>query len=151
VCQAARHLGMEFFAFSRSSEHQELARKLGASWAGRADEKPPRLVDRAIIFAPTGKSVLDALRHVRKGGTIAINAVYMDPVPEIDYNQLLFGEKTVRSVSNLTREDAKEFLELAPKIPIRSEVEIFEFNNLPNALLKLKQGKVKAAAVLKIS
>ena len=150
VCQVARHLGMEFFAFSRSREHQELARKLGASWAGSAEEKPPRPVDRAIIFAPIGKVLLDALKHLRRGGTVAINAVYMDAIPEIDYNRLLFGEKTIRSVSNLTRQDAKELLELAPKIPISTEVEIFEFKDLNAALLKLKQGKIIGAAVLKI-
>jgi propanol-preferring alcohol dehydrogenase len=114
------------------------------------DDDPPRPIDRAIVFAPSGKVALDALTLLRKGGTLAINAVYMDPIPEIDYNKLLFGEKTIRSVSNLTRQDAKEFLDLAPKIPINTEVEVFDFEDLPKALLLLKQGKIKGAAVLKI-
>jgi len=150
VVQTARYLGIEVFVFSRSKEHQELAKKLGASWAGTADQHPPRPLDRAIVFAPAGKVALDALRHLLKGGTVAINAVYMDNIPEIDYNRLLSGEKTIRSVTNLTRRDATEFLELAPKIPVRTEVEIFEFNDLPKALLLLKQGRIQGAAVLKI-
>jgi len=150
VCQIARYLGMKVYAFTRSREHQELARKLGASWAGTVNHRPPEPVDRAIIFAPAGRMVLDALRHLRPGGTLAINAVYLDPIPEMDYNRLLFGEKTIRSVSNTTRQDARELLELAPKIPIQSEIEIFEFQELPRALILLKQGKIKGAAVLKI-
>jgi len=150
VCQVARHLGVEVFAFSRGSHHQELARKLGAAWAGTTSEKPPRTVDRGIVFAPAGKVVLDALGHLRKGGTLALNAVYMDKIPELDFNRLLFGEKKLVSVSNLTRQDAREFLKLAPEIPVQTEVEIFEFNHLAQALLKLKQGKVNGAAVLKV-
>ena len=151
VTQIARHLGMEVYVFTRGKDHQGLAKKLGASWAGTAQDRPPKQIDSAIVFAPVGKVVLDALRHLRKGGTLAINAVYMDTIPEIDYNKLLFGEKTLRSVSNLTRQDAKEFLKLAPKIPIKTEVEIFDFEDLPKALLLLKQGKIKGAAVLKVS
>jgi len=150
VVQTARYLGIEVFVFSRSKEHQELAKKLGASWAGTADQHPPRPLDRAIVFAPAGKAALDALKHLRKGGTVAINAVYMDNIPEIDYNRLLSGEKTIRSVTNLTRRDAREFLELAPQIPVRTEIEIFEFQDLPKTLLLLKQGRIQGAAVLKI-
>lgn len=151
VCQIARHLGIEVYAFSRSKQHQDLAKSLGATWAGTIADSPPQKIDRAIIFAPVGRIVLDALKHLRQGGTLAINAVYMDPIPELDYNQLLFGEKTIRSVSNTTRQDAKELLELAPKIPLQTEIEIFEFNELPRALLLLKQAKIRASAVLKVS
>jgi len=151
VCQVARYLGVEVFAFSRGQDHQDLARKLGAAWAGAISETPPRAVDRGIVFAPSGKVVLDALRHLRRGGTLALNAVYMDNIPEMDYNRLLFGEKKLCSVSNLTRQDAKELLELAPKIPLKTEVEVFPFHALPKALLLLKQGKINGAAVLKVS
>ncbi len=151
VCQIARYLGIEVYAFSRSEAHQKLALKLGASWAGRAEESPPKKLDRAIIFAPAGAVLLSALRHLRPAGTVAINAVYMSPIPEMDYNQLLYGEKTIRSVSNLTREDAREFLELAPKVPIQAEIEVFEFDQAEQALFEVKQAKIQGAGVLKIS
>ncbi len=150
VCQIARYLGIEVYAFSRSEHHRQLALKLGASWAGSAKDNPPKKIDRAIIFAPAGQVLLDALRHLRPAGTIAINAVYMSPIPEMDYNQLLYGEKTIRSVSNLTKEDAKELLEIAPKVPIQSEIEVFEFEDALRALNLVKQAKIQGAGVLKI-
>lgn len=150
VCQIAQHLGIEVYAFSRSKEHQALAKRLGAVWAGTVADSPPEKINRAIMFAPVGRMVLDALKHLCPGGVLAINAVYLDQIPEMDYNKLLFGEKTIRSVSNTTRQDAVELLDMAPKIPLKTEIEVFEFSELPRALQILKQGKIRASAVLRV-
>jgi propanol-preferring alcohol dehydrogenase len=145
--QAARYWNCRVAVFTRSERHRQLARSLGAEWAGAAEEEPPRLLDRAIIFAPAGWLVPVALGHLRKGGTLAINAIHTSPIPQFDYN-LIYGERTVRSVANATHRDAVEFMKLAAQIPVRTEVTVFPLEEANTALGLLKEGKVNGAAVL---
>jgi alcohol dehydrogenase, propanol-preferring len=145
--QVARHWGCEVYVFTRSQEHRGLARALGASWTGGADEEPPESLDSAIIFAPVGNLVAEALRVLRRGGTIALAGIYMSPIPELDYHSI-YHEKGIRSVANSTRQDARELLELAREIPIRTEVETFALGQANEALLRLKQSRIRGAGVL---
>jgi propanol-preferring alcohol dehydrogenase len=147
--QVARHLGCEVFVVTRSSEEQDRARRLGASWAGGDDERPPVALDGAITFAPVGDVVVAALRSVRPAGTVAINAIHLDRVPEFDYD-LLWRERVVRSVANYTRADAREFLRLAAEIPIETGIEVFELDRANDALQRLKDGRLGGTAVLAI-
>jgi len=149
VIQLARHWNCTISVFTRSPEHRALAESLGAAWVGGAEQKPPRPLDRAILFAPTGGLVPLALGHLRKAGTLAINAIHMSPIPEWDYN-LLYGERTVRSVANATRQDAKEFMQLAAQIPVKTEVQAFPLEEANRVLLMLKRSEIKGAAVLVI-
>lgn len=151
VIQIARHWGCEVYVFTRGEEHQELARKLGAAWAGTAEGKPPAKLQSAIIFAPAGKLVLDALRVLEKGGTLALAGIYMTPVPQMDYREHLYFEKTIRSVANSTRKDAEDLLSLAGEIPVNTEVQTFALGEANRALLLLKQGKIQGAGVLRVS
>jgi alcohol dehydrogenase, propanol-preferring len=145
--QVARHWGCEVYAFSRGEEHRQLALKLGAVWAGGAEDEPPEELDAAITFAPAGRLALAALAKLRKGGTLAINAIHMSPIPEMNY-ELLYGERTLRSVTNLTRQDAREFLEVAAEIPVEAAVEVFAMQEANEALRRLKEGEIEGAAVL---
>ena len=145
--QVARHWGCKVYAFSRGEEHRQLALKLGAVWAGEAQDDPPEELDAAITFAPAGWMVPAALAKLRKGGTLAINAIHMSPIPEMNYD-LLYGERTVRSVTNLTRQDAREFLEVTAEIPVEVDVETFPLREANNALRRLKEGQIEGAAVL---
>ena len=145
--QIARHWECEVYVFTRSEEHLKLARELGAAWAGRAEETPPKLIDRAIIFAPIGDLVIDALRVMRKGGTVAHAGVYSTPIPQIDYN-LLYHERTIRSVANSTRQDAEDLLKVAAEIPVQTQVETFPLRDANRALQLLKQSKIRGGAVL---
>jgi propanol-preferring alcohol dehydrogenase len=145
--QVARHWGCKVYAFSRGKEHRRLALQLGAAWAGEADVEPPEKLDAAITFAPAGWLVPTALAKLRKGGTLAINAIHMSPIPEMNYD-LLYGERTVRSVTNLTRQDAREFLEITAEIPVEVEVETFSLREANEALRRLKEGEIEGAAVL---
>lgn len=147
--QVARHWGCAVCVFTRSPAHRALAKSLGAEWAGSAEESPPRPLDRAIVFAPAGHLIPLALGHIRKGGTLAINAIHTTPIPQMDYN-LLYGERTIRTVANATRRDAEEFMKLAAEIPIRTEVTCFALSEANAALTKLKQGEINGAAVLTI-
>ncbi len=148
--QVAVHWGCEVFVFTRSEEHRALARQLGAHWTGRAEDDPPGRLDSAVIFAPVGRLVLDALRVLRKGGTIAIAGITMTPIPELDYT-LLYDERAVVSVANSTRQDALELLRLARGIPIRTEVETFPLEEANRALQLLKQSRFRGAGVLTTS
>jgi len=148
--QVAVHWGCEVFVFTHSAGHRALAVELGAAWTGSADDRPPRPLDRAILFAPAGALIPQALAALRPGGTLAINAVYLDRIPEMEYG-LLYGERTLRSVSNLTPQDAREFLALAAEIPVRTEVERFSLEAANEALQKLKRRQIKGAAVLAIA
>lgn len=148
--QVARHWGCPVVVYTRSREHQELALKLGAAWAGPAQaagtgEIP--LADRAITFAPVGSLIPFALRAVRPGGTVAINAVHLDRIPEFSYD-LLYGERSLRSVANLTRQDGLEFLQVASQIPIQVETEAYPLEEANQALQRLKSAQVRGAAVL---
>lgn len=145
--QIAIHQECEVYVFSRSEEHRKLAKKLGASWVGCAEDNPPTKLDSVIIFAPAGQLVLEALKILDKGGTIALAGIYMTPLPEIDYN-LIYQERSIQSVANSTRQDAIELLKLANKIPIRTEVEIFPLENANQALKLLKNSKIQGSGIL---
>jgi len=147
--QVARHWGCEVFVFTRSEEHRRHAKELGAAWVGDARDDPPRQLDAAITFAPAGWIVLEALRVLRSGGTVAINAIHMSPIPEMRYG-LIYGERTLRSVANMTRRDAEELLQLAAEIPVRTEVEVYPLSRANEALQRLKASRVRGAAVLEI-
>jgi propanol-preferring alcohol dehydrogenase len=147
--QIARHWGCEVYVFTRSEEHRRHAVDLGAAWTGQAQETPPQKLDAAITFAPAGWLVPEALRVLRKGGTLALNAIHMSPIPEMPY-ALLYGERTVRSVANLTRQDAVELLQLAADIPIRTEVEFHPLHEANAVLQRIKRSEVRGAAVLRI-
>jgi propanol-preferring alcohol dehydrogenase len=146
--QVARHWGCEVYAFTRSEGHQELARELGAAWVGRAEDTPPEKLHGSIIFAPAGKLVLDALRVLERGGTIALAGVTMTPIPEIDYDELLYWERGVRSVANFTRQDARELLQVAAEIPIQTTVQTFPLEEANEVLLALKRSEIDGTAVL---
>jgi propanol-preferring alcohol dehydrogenase len=120
---------------------------LGAAWAGGSDQTPPDELDAAILFAPVGNLVPQALRGVARGGTVVCAGIHMSDIPAFPYH-LLWGERTVRSVANLTRRDGEEFLALAPQIPVRTEVESFALGSADEALARLRFGKVRGAAVL---
>jgi len=149
VLQFARYLGCEVSVFTRAAVHRELARKLGAVWVGAAEEDPPAKLDAAIIFAPAGALVPHALRALRKGGTLTLAGITMSALPSMDYS-LLYEERTIRSVANSTRRDAREFLELAAAIPLATEIEIFDLEQANQALLRLKKSEFKGAGVLRI-
>jgi len=148
--QVARHWGCRVYVFTRSREHQRLARELGAAWAGSAGEQAPSPADRAITFAPAGDLIPVALGALRRGGTLAINAVHLDRIPAFDY-RLLYWERTVRSVANSTRQDALEFMEIAARIPIRVTTRVYPLEEANRALQDLKHRTVSGAAVLRIT
>lgn len=149
VIQIALHQGCEVYVYTRSPGHQKLARDLGATWVGRAGEGEPEKLDSAIIFAPAGDLAPHAMRALRKGGTLALAGIYMTPIPSMPY-ELLYHERTLRSVANSTRRDVIELLEIAPRVPIRTEVQTFPLNEANEALRLLKEGKIDGAGVLKI-
>jgi propanol-preferring alcohol dehydrogenase len=147
--QVARHWGISVYAISRDVRHQQLARDLGAVWAGGANEEPPAKLDAALIFAPAGDLVIAALRTLKRGGTVAIGGIHMSPIPELDYN-LLYHERVVRSVANNTRRDGEDFLKVAAEIPIHTEVREFALDDANAALNALKNDAVRGAAVLRV-
>ncbi len=154
VLQLARHEGCEVYVFTRTPAHRELAKKLGAAWVGDAQDTPPAELDSAIIFAPAGSLVPQALRVLRKGGTLALAGITMSPIPQLDYS-LLYHERIIRSVANSTRKDCREFLDLAAqmttgKIPLHSEIQLFDLDQANQALQALKKSQIKAVAVLRI-
>jgi propanol-preferring alcohol dehydrogenase len=148
--QIARHWQCEVYVFTRGEGHRALARQLGAAWAGGAEDTPPQLIDRAIIFAPVGNLVLDALRVMRKGGTVALAGIFSTPIPSIDYN-LLYHERTIRSVANSTRQDVEGLLQVAAEIPIQTEVEEFPLHDANRVLQMMKASKIRGASVLRIA
>jgi alcohol dehydrogenase, propanol-preferring len=149
IAQVARYEGREIYAFTRSgdSRGQAFARRLGATWAGASEEMPPVALDAAIIFAPVGSLVPLALRAVRKGGVVVCGGIHMSDIPQFPYAEL-WGERTITSVANLTRRDAAEFLALAPKAGLRSEVQCFPLPAANEALESLREGRLDGAAVL---
>jgi propanol-preferring alcohol dehydrogenase len=151
VTQVARHQGREVFAFTRPGdcEGQSFARALGAAWAGDSTERPPEELDAAILFAPVGALVPAALRAVAKGGVVVCGGIHMSDVPSFPY-AILWGERTVRSVANLTRRDGEEFLRLAPAAGVRTDVTTFPLERANEALAALRGGTVRGAAVLVI-
>jgi propanol-preferring alcohol dehydrogenase len=149
VAQVAAHEGRRIFAFTRprDEEAQEFARELGAEWAGSSEEAPPEELDAAIIFAPVGALVPAALRVVARGGTVVCAGIHMSDIPSFPY-EILWGERTVRSVANLTRQDGLDFLALAPEVPVRTEVVPFALEEANEALDALRGGHLRGAAVL---
>jgi propanol-preferring alcohol dehydrogenase len=152
VAQVARHQGRRVFAFTRANDEaaQSLARELGAEWAGDSAEPAPEELDAAVIFAPAGELVPAALRAVRKGGTVVCAGIHMSDIPSFPY-ELLWGERVVRSVANLTRADAEALLTLAPHVPVRTEVEVFPLDAAEDALARLRAGHIRGAAVLAVA
>ena len=151
VIQVARYWGCPVFIFSRSEEHRRLAEKLGATWTGRAEDEPPQKVDCAIDFTPVGETVPHALRVLEKGGRLVMAVIRKrNPVPPLDYAQLLWDEKEIKSVANITRDDVQDFLPLAAEIPIIPEIQEFKLEEANEALTLLKQGKIQGAAVLRM-
>jgi propanol-preferring alcohol dehydrogenase len=152
VVQVARWQGRRVFAFTRAGDEagQQFARSLGAEWAGSSTEMPPEELDAAIIFAPVGALVPTALAAVAKGGVVVCAGIHMSEIPSFSYD-LLWGERALRSVANLTRRDGEEFMELAPQVPVRTEVREFRLDEANEALQHLRAGELRGAAVLKIS
>ena len=149
VAQIAREQGRRVFAFTRAGDAaaQGFARELGAVWAGASDALPPEPLDAAIIFAPVGALVPAALRAVDRGGTVVCAGIHMSDIPQFPY-EILWGERTVRSVANLTRRDGEEFLALAPRLQVRTSVEPYPLSRASDALEQLRAGRVRGAAVL---
>ena len=149
VAQVALHQGRSVYAFTRAGDHaaQRFAKGLGATWAGASDDRPPEELDAAIIFAPVGALVPAALAAVRKGGTVVCGGIHMSDIPSFPY-ELLWGERSLASVANLTRKDAAEFMTIAPKIPVRTTTVPFALEDANEALSQLRSGKLQGAAVL---
>jgi alcohol dehydrogenase, propanol-preferring len=149
VAQVAAHEGRRIFAFTRAhdEEAQQFARELGAEWAGSSEEAPPEELDAAIIFAPVGALVPAALRAVARGGTVVCAGIHMSDIPSFPY-EILWGERSVRSVANLTRQDGLDFLTLAPEVPVRTEVVPFPLEEANQALDALRGGHLRGAALL---
>jgi alcohol dehydrogenase, propanol-preferring len=149
LAQVVRHQGRRLFAFTRPGDEagQRFARELGAEWAGSSDEKPPEELDAAILFAPVGALVPAALRALARGGVVVSAGIHMSDVPSFPY-EILWQERVIRSVANLTRRDGEEFLALAPRIPIAARVEAFELERAHEALEALRRGAFEGSAVL---
>ena len=143
-----RAWGCDVYVSSRGASHRELASSLGATWVGKEQDRPPVLLDRAITFAPSGDVVVSALGSLRKGGVVAINAIHLDRMPEFDYDRLLWGERQIRSVTNMTRSDARDFLEIAGKIGMRPRITVFSLDQVNEALMAVKGDRIDGAAVI---
>jgi propanol-preferring alcohol dehydrogenase len=138
----------EVYVVTRGSEHRKTAEALGAAWVGAEDKKPPVALDRAITFAPVGKVVVDALSSLRKGGVVAINAIHLDSMPAFDYDKLLWGERQIRSVANMTRADATDFLKIAQELAIQPRVVTFSLDDANKALVAVKEETENGSAVI---
>jgi propanol-preferring alcohol dehydrogenase len=151
IVQVARWQGRRVFAFTRAGDDagQAFARSLGAEWAGASEDIPPEPLDGAIIFAPVGELVPTALRSLEKGGVVVCAGIHMSDIPSFPY-ELLWGERTIRSVANLTRRDCEEFLRLAPRVPVHTAIEPFQLAATNEALDRLRAGRIRGAAVISI-
>jgi propanol-preferring alcohol dehydrogenase len=152
ICQVARHEGRRVFAFTRADDAagQRFARELGAEWAGASEERPPEPLDAAIVFAPLGPLVPLALKALAKGGTVVCAGIHMSDIPSFPYEDL-WGERSIRSVANLTRRDGDEFLALAPQIPVRTTVTTYALAETGAALDDLRAGRLHGAAVVRVA
>lgn len=148
--QVARHWGCQVFVFTRSEEHRRHALELGAAWAGDAQDQAPEWLDSAVIYAPAGWIVPEALRALRPGGTVACAGIHMSDLPQMPYS-LIYGERTLRSVANSTRQDVEALLQLAAEIPIHSDVETYPLDAANDALARIKRSEVRGAAVLQVA
>ncbi len=149
VLQIARHLGCEIYGFTRPPAHRELARRLGAAWVGDARDQAPEPLDAAIVFAPAGPIVLEALRALRKGGVVALAGITMTPIPQMDYS-LIYHERVLRSAANSTRQDARELLDLAATVPVQTSVTTFELEQANEAMTAMKHSRIEGAGVLRL-
>ncbi|MGC2196538.1 MAG: zinc-dependent alcohol dehydrogenase family protein [Terriglobales bacterium] len=149
VLQLARYQGCDVYVFTRGRAHRELAEQLGAVWTGAAEDTPPHPLDASIIFAPAGALVPQALRVIRKAGTLALAGITMSQIPALDYG-LLYHERVVRSVANSTREDCRDFLRVAAEIPIRPRIQIYPLADANRALQDLKHSRLEGAGVLQL-
>ncbi len=138
----------DVYVSTRGESHRKLAESLGAKWVGTETEKPPAELDRAVTFAPSGDVVVAALSSLRKGGVVAINAIHLDRIPQFDYDRLLWGERQIRSVANMTRDDARDFLKLAAEIGLRPKVTPFSLEQANEALLAVKGDAIDGAAAI---
>lgn len=138
----------EVYVSTRGASHRQLAASLGAAWVGKETERPPVKLDRAITFAPSGDVVVAALSSLRKGGVVAINAIHLDRIPEFDYDHLLWGERQIRSVTNMTRSDARDFLQIAAEINLRPKTTVFPLDQANEALAAVKSDSIDGAAVI---
>lgn len=143
-----RHWNCRVFVSTRGASHRRLAASLGAEWVGDENQRPPVELDRAITFAPSGDVVVAALGSLRKGGIVAVNAIHLDRIPEFDYDRLLWGERQIRSVANMTRQDAHDFLKLAAEIPLQPKATVFSLEQANEALLAVKNDALNGAAVI---
>lgn len=152
VAQIAKHENRRVYAFTRPGDvkAQEFAKSIGVDWAGDSESLPPRILDSAIIFAPVGALLPLALKAVRKGGVVVCGGIHMSEIPAFSYD-LLWGERIIKSVANLTRQDGWDFFELAPKIPIETHIEILALEQANEALIKLRNGELSGAAVLQVN
>jgi propanol-preferring alcohol dehydrogenase len=146
--QVLRAWRCEVYVATRGESHREFARQLGAAWVGDATETPPRRLHRAITFAPSGEVVVAALRALRKGGVVAVNAIHLDHMPQFDYDTLLWGERELRSVTNMTRNDGRDFLRVAADIALRPRVTAFNLEEAEKALQAVRRDEIDGAAVL---
>jgi propanol-preferring alcohol dehydrogenase len=147
--QIAVRWGCDVFVATRGAEHQRLAKELGATWVGRAEDLPDATLHAAVMFAPAGSLVPEALRSLRRGGTLALAGIYMTPIPELKYERL-YHERIMRSVANATRDDARQLMRLAGQIPLRTEVQTFPLEDANRALAALKRSEIHGAGVLTI-
>jgi propanol-preferring alcohol dehydrogenase len=138
----------EVYVVTRGESHRSMAASLGAAWVGSEDQKPPVELDRAITFAPSGKVVVSALASLRKGGVVAINAIHLDQMPAFDYDKLLWGERQIRSVANMTRQNARDLLKIAHELNIRPQVKTFPLEEANNALLAVKEETQRGSVVI---
>jgi propanol-preferring alcohol dehydrogenase len=136
------------YVSTRGESHRKLAASLGATWVGSEKERPPVELDRAVTFAPSGDVVIAALSGLRKGGVVAINAIHLDRIPEFDYDRLLWGERQMRSVANMTRQDARDFLRIAAEIKLAPKVARFSLEQANEALAAVKNDAIDGAAVI---
>jgi alcohol dehydrogenase, propanol-preferring len=148
VLQVLRAWGCEVYVSTRGAEHRAFAKRLRATWVGDALEKPPVPLDRAVTFAPAGDVVIAALASLRKGGVVAINAIHLDRMPQFDYDSLLWGERQLRSVTNMTRDDARDFLALASREEIEANATVFPLRETPSALDAVRNDTLDGAAVV---
>ncbi len=148
VTQVARHWGCSLYVFSRMEAHRALARDLGAEWVGSPGDTPPLPLHSAIIFAPSGDLVPPALRALNRGGTLALAGIHMSPIPQLDYDHEVFGERTIRSVTANTKQDGLDFLRQAAAIPLRPRTHRYRLEEANEALQALKAGRITGAAVL---
>jgi propanol-preferring alcohol dehydrogenase len=149
VIQCARFAGCEVYVFTRSAEHRKLAEELGAAWTGRAEDTPPSPLDTSIIFAPAGALVPEALRVTRKAGTVTLAGITMSEIPAIAYD-LIYHERILRSVANSTRQDARDFLDLAAKAGVKTEIQRYDLGDVNRALDDMKYSRIRGAAVVRI-